>query len=351
MVSALLAAALTLSPAQAAPVVEVLARRGDVVWGFDFLPDGRIVFTERGGFLGLLDPRGGEVSRIEGAPEVWAHGQGGLLDVKVHPAFAENGQIYLTWSHPVGDGAATALGRGKLVGNRLENWRRLLLTNAGGKRGEHFGSRLLFQGEHLYMTIGERGERKASQDLGRHNGKVLRLTHEGEPAGAGLPDALAEIWTWGHRNPQGIAARPGTKQVWTAEFGPRGGDELNWIKAGANYGWPVITYGREYWGPSIGPTHKEGMEQPVVQWTPVISPSGMTFYDGKAFPSWKGSVLLACLSGKHLRRVAFEGDKPGVQEKLLADRGWRFRQVRQGPDGNVYFSTDEGLLARLVPGK
>ena len=236
------------------------------------------------------------------------------MDAKVHPDFAQNGLVYLTWSQPVGEGAATALGRGKLAGNRLENWQRLLLTNAGGKRGEHFGSRLLFAGEHLYMSVGERGERKASQDPGRHNGKILCLTHEGEPAGAGLPDALPEVWTLGHRNPQGIAARPGTGQIWAAEFGPRGGDELNLIKGGANYGWPVITYGREYWGPSIGPTHKGGLEQPAAQWTPVISPSGLTFYDGAAFPAWKGSAFLACLSGKHLRRVSFDGDKPAAQE-------------------------------------
>lgn len=357
--TALLAAGLAAFPGEArgsappapAPMVEVLFRREGVVWGFDFLPDGRIVFTERGGFLGVWDPRGGEVAAIQGAPEVWAHGQGGLLDAKVHPDFARNRLLYLTWSHPVDGGAATALGRGKLEGSRLVGWERLLLTNAGGRKGEHFGSRLVFHGEHLFMTVGERGERKFAQDPRRHNGKLLRLTHDGLPAGAGLAEALPEIWTLGHRNPQGVAIQPGTGRVWVAEFGPRGGDELNLIKAGANYGWPAVTYGREYWGPRIGPTHKAGMEQPIVQWTPVISPSGLAFYDGDAFPAWKGSVFLACLSGNHLRRVTLDGEKAGAQEKLLGDRGWRFRQVRQGPDGFLYFSTDEGLLARLIPGK
>ncbi len=336
----LLAAALFAASPAAASEPTVLVQRDDVVWGFDFLPDGRVVFTERGGRVGLLDPKTGKVAVVKGAPAVWEKGQGGLLDVKVHPDFAKNKLVYLTWSHPVDDGAATALGRGRLEGDALTGFERLLLTNAGGGNGEHFGSRLEFDGAHLYMTVGERGHRELAQDLKRHNGKVLRLTHDGKPAGAGLPGALPEVWTWGNRNPQGIAKRPGTDQLWEVEFGPRGGDELNLLKKGVNYGWPVITYGREYWGPKIGTTVKEGLEQPVVHWTPVISPSGMTFLD-------KDTVALACLSGRHIRLVTLAGDKAGAQRSLLEGKNWRVRHVRKGPDGLLWFSTDDGKIGRL----
>jgi len=352
---ALLLAALFAASARAAAApahtMEILARRADVIWGFDFLPDGRIIFTERKGRLAICDPKTKEVAAVAGAPSVWAHGQGGLLDVRVHPDFSKNRRVYLTWSQPVEDGAATALGRGRLEGDKLVNFELLFLSNAGGGNGEHFGSRIVFDGPHLYMTVGERGRRDLAQDLKRHNGKILRLTHDGKPAGAGLPGALPEIWSWGHRNPQGLALRPGTKQLWSDEFGPRGGDELNLVRSGANYGWPVITYGREYYGPKIGTTAKDGLEQPVAHWTPVISPSAMAFYDGEAFPQWRGSLFLACLSGQQLRRVVLNGNAAGEQEALLENPGWRFRNVRSGPDGLLYFSTDGGVLGRIVPAR
>jgi glucose/arabinose dehydrogenase len=331
----LLAAVLAAAAPAPVPEPEILLRRSEVVWGFDFLPDGRVVFTEREGALGVFDPKDGKVQEVSGAPAVWANGQGGLLDVKAH-----GGWLYLTWSHPVEGGAATALGRGKLEGGRLKDFTRLLLTNAGGKRGEHFGSRLLFDGPYLYMTVGERGQRHDAQDLARHNGKLLRLTHEGKPAGSGVSKALPEVWSWGHRNPQGLDKRPGTEQVWEAEFGPRGGDELNLIKAAANYGWPKATYGREYWGPRIGAETVEGMEAPAAHWSPVISPSGMAFLD-------KDHVVLACLNPGHLRVLTLAGDAVAGQRELYADKGWRFRQVRLGPDGKLWFSTDDGRIGRL----
>lgn len=324
----------------ASPEPEVLMRVSGVVWGFDFLPDGRVLFTQREGKMGLLDPRTGEVAKVTGAPEVWAKGQGGLLDVKLHPGFRKNGLVYLTWSQPVEDGAATALGRARLAGKKLEGLERLFLSNGGGRNGEHFGSRILFDGPYLYLTLGERGHRHLAQDLSRHNGKVLRLTHEGKPAGCGVSAERPEVWTWGHRNPQGIDKRPGTDEVWEDEFGPRGGDELNLLKAGANYGWPVITYGREYWGPSIGTTAKEGLEQPAAHWEPVISPSGMAFLD-------RDRLVLACLNTNQLRLVTLKGDAVAEQSALFAREGWRFRQVRLGPDKRVWFSTDEGLIGRL----
>lgn len=336
MLPLLLLAALAAAAPSPVPEPEILLRRSEVVWGFDFLPDGRVVFTEREGVLGVFDPKDGKAQEIAGAPAVWANGQGGLLDVKAH-----GGWLYLTWSQPVDGGAATALGRGRLKGGRLEGFERLLLTNAGGKRGEHFGSRLLFDGPYLYMTVGERGQRHDAQDLSRHNGKLLRLTHEGKPAGSGVSKELPEVWSWGHRNPQGLDKRPGGAQVWAAEFGPRGGDELNLIKAGANYGWPKATYGREYWGPRIGSETAPGTEPPVAHWSPVISPSGLAFLD-------KDRLVLACLNPGHLRVLTLEGDRVVRQRELYAGKGWRFRQVRLGPDGKLWFSTDDGRIGRLA---
>ena len=342
------------APAPAPFEVEVLATRPGVVWGFDFLPDGRILLTERAGRLILLDPKTGAAAPVSGVPEVYARGQGGLLDIRLHPKFAKNRWVYLTWAMPVQGGATTALGRGRLEGAALKDFRVLFTAKDPADSDIHFGSRLEFLDGRLFMTVGERNRRHQAQDLGRHMGKVLRLTEDGAPAPnnpfAGKDGALPEIWSLGHRNPQGLAARPKSLQLWSAEFGPRGGDELNLIKPGANYGWPVITYGREYWGPKIGEgSAKEGLEQPVAKWVPSISPSALAFYDGKAFPAWRGSAFLACLSGSRLQRLTLEGDSVVAQESLLAGRGWRFRAVRGGPDGFLYFSTDEGLLARLVP--
>lgn len=329
----LLAAGLACAAPVPPPGVEVLVQRRDVVWGFDFLPDGRVLFTERGGGMGLLDVKTGAVAPVEGAPAVWANGQGGLLDVRVSPGFAKDKLVYLTWSHPVEDGAATALGRGRLGTGALAGFERLFLSNAGGRNGEHFGSRVEFDGPHLFLTVGERGHRDLSQDPTRHNGKIIRL---------GLDGSAPEVWSLGHRNPQGLAKRPGTDQLWSVEFGPRGGDELNLVKKGANYGWPLVTYGREYWGPKIGVTQKEGFTPPVAWWSPVISPSGMTFLD-------KNTVAVACLSGRHIRLLTLDGDRVVAQRALLEDRGWRVRHVRRGPDGLLYFSTDDGKLARLRP--
>ncbi|MDX6769480.1 MAG: PQQ-dependent sugar dehydrogenase [Elusimicrobiota bacterium] len=334
----LLAAALAAAPAP--HEVELLTQRQDAVWGFDFLPDGRILFTERGGRLGLFDPKTGGVEAVAGAPAVWANGQGGLLDARVAPGFAKNRFVYLTWSEPVADGAATALGRGRLVDGRLEGFKTLLLTDAGGGNGEHFGSRVEFLDGHLFLSVGERGRRELSQDPARHNGKILRLTMDGKPAGAGLPGAAPEVWSLGHRNPQGLARRPGTGQLWSAEFGPRGGDELNLVKPGRNYGWPLVTHGREYWGPRIGVSAKEGYEPPVAHWVPSISPSALAFLD-------RDTAVLACLSGRHLRVLRLKGDRVESQESRLAGRGWRLRAARRGPDGRLYFSTDDGKLARL----
>jgi aldose sugar dehydrogenase len=334
--------------------VESLTQREDSVWGFDFLPDGRILFTERGGAFGAYDPRTKKVAAVSGAPKVFAEGQGGLLDVKLHPDFAKNGWVYFSYAEPLEDGlATTALGRGKLEGNELKNVERLFSAKAVSKNDIHFGSRIVFDGpDALYLTVSERNERDRAQDPQRHNGKILRLTAEGKPhagnaysPGQGLP----EIFSLGHRSVQGLALRE-NGELWEVEMGPRGGDEVNLLRKGVNYGWPVITYGREYYGPKIGEKAREGLEQPVAYWVPSISPSGADFYTGGKFKSWKGNLFLACLSGQQLRRLELRGQKVVAQETLLEDLDKRFRMVRSGPDGNLYFSTDDGLLGRLVPG-
>jgi glucose/arabinose dehydrogenase len=336
-------------------VVETLAEREDVIWGFDFLPDGRIVFTEAGGKLVLLDPKTRWTQTVNGVPVVVRAGQGGLLDVRAHPDFARNRQLYLTYSEDAGGGnKTTALGLGRLEGTELRDYRKLFSAVEPSGEKIHFGSRLEFDGAgHLFMSVGERNDRHRAQDLRYDNGKILRFNLDGsippDNPFAKTPSARPEIWSYGHRNPQGLARNPATGELWSAEFGPRGGDEINLIRAGANYGWPVITYGREYYGPAIGEgTARPGMEQPVVYWVPSISPSGIGFYAGDRFPRWKGDLFVAALSGQHLRRLSFDG-KTVRQEVLLGDLGWRFREVRQGPDGLLYFSTDEGRLGRLVP--
>lgn len=358
----LLAAFAALSAAAAVPFeVEKLVSRDEIIWGFDFLPDGKIILTERSGTLVLYDPATKKSVEIPGGPAVYAEGQGGLLDARVHPNYAQNGWVYLTYSLAVKGGATTALGRGVLKNGRLNEFKLLFAAKETKKTDLHFGSRIEFLDGYLFMTVGERNSRHDAQKLGLHMGKVLRLTEDGKPAAGNpfekTPGALPEIWSYGHRNPQGLARRPGTKELWSAEFGPRGGDELNKVAPAANYGWPVVTYGKEYWGPSIGEgTEKSGMTPPVEFWVPSISPSALAFYDGKAFPAWKGNAFLACLSATHLRRLVLStpGESAPIvtaQEKLLGDRDWRFRAVRQGPDGYLYFSTDEGLLARLVPAR
>lgn len=336
-------------------VVEELFNRSDVIWGFDFLNQDEIIFSERGGKLFHFHQKNKKVTELNGPNLIFSRGQGGLLDVLVH---RENDvtYIYLTYSETTGpSGATTSLGRGVWKEGKLENFQRIFQAKADGGRNIHFGSRLVFdQQGHLYMTIGDRGDRDRAQELTNHHGSVLRLTADGKPV-SGNPfmttqHALPEIYSYGHRNPQGIALNPSNNQIWAVEFGPRGGDEVNHIQAGKNYGWPVITYGKEYWGPKIGVgTHKEGMEQPLIHFTPAISPSGMAFYSGDKFPQWKGNLFLAALSETHLHRLEFKEDKVVAQERLLENLKERMRMVRSGPDGHLYVSTDSGKILKLSP--
>lgn len=333
--------------------LQVLTNQKDVIWGFDFLSDGRILFTERSGALKVLDSKTGSVTPVSGLPKVWADGQGGLLDVRVHPS--KKSEIYFTYTEPVGDGATTALAKASLSGSQLAGVKKLFSAHKPSANEIHFGSRIEFDGKgHVFVSVGDRKERSHVQSLGYHTGKIMRINEDGSVPKDNpfikVKGARPEIWSLGHRNPQGLTRHPETGELWEAEMGPRGGDELNLIKAGKNYGWPVVTYGREYWGPKIGEgTSKPGMEDPVVYWVPSISPSGITFYNGDVFPKWKGNAFIGTLSGSHLRRLIFVNGRVIRRELLFKGLNLRFRNVRPGPDGLLYFSTDDGKIVRIKP--
>ena len=327
-------------------------------WGLAFLPDGRMLVTERPGRLRIVAADGRlEPAPVTGVPAVWAEGQGGLLDVALHPDFSRNGLIYLSYASPDDDDeAATAVARGRLAGSRLEDVEEIYVALPRDDGGRHFGSRLLFADGYLFVTAGERGEPDRAQDLGDPAGAVIRLHDDGR-----VPDdnpyvartgARPELYSIGHRNPQGLAREAATGRIYAVEHGPKGGDELNLIEPGVNYGWPVITYGKSYIGFKIGEgTHKAGMAQPVHHWVPSISPSGLTVYDGARFPAWRGSLFAGALSATLLVRLELAEGRAVVEERMLEDLEERIRDVRQGPDGLIYLLTDhpDGMLLRLEP--
>ncbi len=337
--------------------VTTITRGLEHPWGLAFLPDGAMLVTERPGRLrlireGVLDP-----VPIAGVPEVAASGQGGLLDVVLHPEFTRTRLVYLSYAGKGRGGAGTEVARARLTDGRLEGLETIFAVEPKSRGGRHFGSRLAFDAEgNLYITTGERGDSERAQDLADAAGSVVRLTADGgvpdDNPFLGRADARPEIFSYGHRNPQGLARHPVSGRIWAVEHGPRGGDEVNVIRAGANYGWPVITYGVSYIGVPIGEgTAKPGMAQPATYWVPSISPSGMAFYTGEAFPAWRGNLFVGALSGEVLVRLEIDGERVVHEERLLQALGARIRDVRQGPDGRLYLLTDEsdGALLRLDP--
>lgn len=326
-------------------------------WGMAFLPDGGILVTERPGRLRLV--RDGRLvpEPIAGVPEVRARGQGGLLDVALHPEFERNQLVYLSFSKPGDQGATTAVVRGRLDGGRLVDVEEILEAEAWSTAGVHFGSRMVFDGAgHLYVSIGDRGTMQNAQNLANHAGTILRLRDDGtvpdDNPFVGRAGVRPEIWAYGIRSPQGLAFHPETGELWETEHGPRGGDEVNRIEPGRNYGWPEITYGINYNGePITDVTEREGMEQPLHYWVPSIATSGLAIYDGDRFPGWRGSVFVGALAGTHLARVTFDGTVPVGEERLLEDRGERIRDVRVGPDGYIYLlvDSDDAPLLRIEP--
>ncbi|MBS7704386.1 PQQ-dependent sugar dehydrogenase [Chelatococcus asaccharovorans] len=339
--------------------VETVARDLDHPWSLAFLPDGRMLVTERAGRLRLIG--NGNATAISGVPEVRARGQGGLLDVALDPDFATNRLIYLSYAEPREGGlGGTAVARGTLDERaaRLTDVQVIFRQQPGYSGNNHFGSRLAFAPDGtLFVTLGERFDlRDKAQDLDNHLGKVVRINRDGSiPADnpfVGRSGAKPDIWTYGHRNPQSAAINPRTNVLWTIEHGARGGDEINISRKGANYGWPVIGYGTHYSGAKIGAgTTQKGMEQPVFYWDPSIAPSGMVFYTGNRYPGWQNSLFTGALAGQMLVRLQLQGDRVIREERLLTDMGARIRDVRQGPDGLLYLLTDEsnGRLLRLIP--
>ncbi len=321
-----------------------------------------MLVTERPGRLRLI--RDGKLSEpIAGVPEVFVRQQGGLLDVAVHPNFAQNRLVYLSFSKPGANGATTAVVRGRFEGNRLSNVEEIFEARAWGQGGAHFGSRLVFDREgYLYITVGDRGDQpnrganQRAQNPRDHAGTTLRVHDDGrvprDNPFVGRNDVLPEIYTYGNRNAQGMAIHPSTGEIWQNEHGARGGDEINRIQAGRNYGWPIVTHGVNYDRSSITDrTEAPGIEPPLLHWTPSIAPSGMTFYTGDAFPQWRGNVFVGALAGQHLRRVVFDGNQVVSQERLLANAGHRIRDVRTGPDGYLYLLVDapSAPVLRLEP--
>jgi glucose/arabinose dehydrogenase len=325
-------------------------------WSLAFLPDGRTLVTERDGRLRLIG--GGRLveAPVAGVPEVLAAGQGGLLDVVPDPAFAANGILYLSYAGATPEGAATHVLRARLDGGRLTDGRVILVGGACGT-SRHFGSRLVFDEQGLlYVSLGDRGEMARAQDLGDLVGKIVRITGDGQIP----PDnpfvarsgARPEIYAFGVRNPQGLARNPWTGVIWEQEHGPRGGDEVNILRAGANYGWPVVTHGVDYSLLPIGEgKEKPGIASPGHVWVPSIAPSGMAFYDADLFPDWRGSLFVGALKDELLVRLELDGDRVVREERLLEGEIGRIRDVRVGPDGYIYLLNDaaEGGVWRLEP--
>ncbi|HXH24668.1 MAG TPA: PQQ-dependent sugar dehydrogenase [Vicinamibacterales bacterium] len=327
-------------------------------WSIAFLPGGEMLVTEKPGRLrivrnGVLDP-----APVAGVPPVLSAGQGGLLEVLPHHRFSENRWIYLTYSKAGERGNTTALFRARLDGNALIGGKDIFVADAWSQGPIHFGSKLAWGRDGtLFMSVGERNERQRAQLLTDHAGKILRLRDDGtvppDNPFVGRADAKPEIYSYGHRNVQGLTVHPDTGQLWATEHGPQGGDELNLIQPGRNYGWPIITLGREYSGEIISPQPaREGMEQPVLFWAPSIGLSGMVFYTGDRLPGWRGNLFLGGLSGLYLQRVVFNGDRgPNGREPIIAELRQRIRDVREGPDGLLYLAVDapQAGILRIEP--
>lgn len=365
--------ALTRQPVHAAEIVrsELAELRLDVVtaglshpWAMVFLPDGKMLVTERGGTLRTVTADGRISEPISGVPPVDARGQGGLLGLALHPRFAENRLVYMSFSEPGPGGTnSTAVARGVLSEDARTLTDVTVIFSQQPKVAStlHFGSRLVFDREgRLYVTLGERSHanvREQAQALDSHLGKIIRINDDGsvpqDNPFLGTQGARPEIWSYGHRNVQGATLHPETGKLWSIEHGPRGGDELNIPEAGRNYGWPVISYGVNYDGSPVGSgkSAMPGMEQPVYQWTPVIAPGNMTFYTGEAIPQWRGNLLIAGLRARALVRLELSAERVVHEERLLNRFGQRIRDVVQGPEGAVYLLTDEdpGAILKLSP--
>ncbi|MEM9685661.1 MAG: PQQ-dependent sugar dehydrogenase [Bacteroidota bacterium] len=335
--------------------VETVVSDLQIPWGMAFLPDGSMLITEKSGEL--IHSKNGTKTTVKNPPEVYNRGQGGFLDIELHPEYQKNGWIYFSYASSQGEGKGgnTAIMRAKLQNNTLVEKQLLYKAVPNTTRGQHFGSRLEFDNNgYLYFSIGDRGSRdKNPQDITQDGGKIYRLNDDGT-----IPEdnpftnhtgAKKAIYSYGHRNPQGMTKHPETGQLWVHEHGPRGGDEINIIEKGKNYGWPTITYGINYSGTLItDKTHQKGMEQPLYYWTPSIAPSGMAFVTSNKYPEWKGNLLAGSLVFRYLERLVLKNNNVVYREKLLENTG-RVRNVRQGPDGYIYVAVEGKGILKIIP--
>ncbi|NGY36642.1 PQQ-dependent sugar dehydrogenase [Flavobacterium sp. XN-5] len=326
-------------------------------WGMTWLPDGSILVTEKSGILYHI--KNNQKTEVKNVPEVYNRGQGGLLDIAVHPKYATNGWIYITFSSTEGggEGGNTKLIRAKLENESLVQIESLYKAMPNTTKGQHFGSRIAFDNDgYVYFSAGERGEESVNpQDITRDNGKIYRLNDDGsipkDNPFVGKAGAKEAIYTYGNRNPQGMVKNPATGEIWLHEHGPKGGDEINIVKKGANYGWPVVTYGIGYDGTTISKENqKPGIEDPIYYWVPSIAPSGMTFVTGDLYPAWKGHLLVGSLKFQYLELVKLKGNTVIGRQKIATDIG-RLRNVAQGPDGYIYMGVEGKGIVKIIPNK
>jgi len=339
--------------------VKIIAEGLSSPWAVTSLPDGRLAITEKAGSLRIASTSGELSNPIKGFPEVDDRKQGGLLDVAPAPDFETSRILYFTFAEKTAEGSLTAVGKGKLSADekKIEDFQIVYRAIPYYDNSMHFGSRIVFDSNgNIFISTGERSDlatRPNAQQLDKAHGKVIHITPSGQPVAGNpfinIPNALPEIYSYGHRNPQGLAIHPVKQELWLSEMGPRGGDEINLIKPGKNYGWATVTYGIEYNGEKVGEgiTQKEGLEQPVYYWDPVLSPSGMTFYSSNAIPEWQNNLFIGGLNSKHIARIVLKDNKVIGEERLLTDENQRFRDVGEGKDGALYAITDEGRLYRI----
>lgn len=338
--------------------IEQIASGLGIPWGMAVLPDNSLLVNEREGRLVRIDMATQEKTAISGLPEdIRVEGQGGLFDIKLAADYPQSGWLYFSYNKDVDGEGATTLSRARLKDNTLVDWQDLIVTQSRTSKNVHYGGRIAFDGEgHVFLSVGERGERENAQNLATHAGSVLRLNLDGsvpeDNPFVEQKDALPEIWSYGHRNPQGLFFNQKTGQLWEVEHGPRGGDEINLIEKGKNYGWPVISYGKEYWAPlQVGEgTHKDGMQQPVKKYVPSIATSCLIQYQGDLFQDWQGKLLVGALKLQHLNIITLNADKQSVDEqRLLSSLNSRIRNLIEAPDGALLVSTDSGQIFRITP--
>ncbi len=354
--AALLSILTSITVAEEGYKIETVVEGIAIPWGMVWLPDGDMVVTNRTGEMYRV--KNGKVGpAISGLPEIHVNGQGGLLDLELHPNYADNGWLYISYSSPEGEdrGSHTAVMRAKVDGNRLSDQQVLYKAGPNTRRGQHYGGRIEFDNDgFMFFSIGERGARDDNpQDISRDGGKIYRLTDDGKVPSdnpfVGNESAIQAMYSYGHRNPQGMDLNPTSGKIWVHEHGPRGGDEVNIIKPGANYGWPILSYGINYIGTKFAEgTEREGMESPIHYWDPSIAPSGMTFVTSDKYPEWKGDLLVGSLKFRYLVHLDVEGDTINKATVMFENIG-RVRNIRQGPDGYLYVATEGNGIVRILP--